>query len=78
VFPLRSWDIARIRQRNVYSTSDTERMLQDDRMFKEVHSKQEEGWRLDRAAIATQTNPLSAQREHNSITSLSDRIMATT
>jgi len=47
-------------------------------MFKEVHSKQEEGWRLDRAVIAMQTNPLSAQREHDSITSLSDRITATT
>jgi len=47
-------------------------------MFKEVHSKQEEGWRLDGAAITMQTNPLSAQREYNSITSPSDRITATT
>jgi len=47
-------------------------------MFKEVHSEQEEGWRLDGVAIATQTNPLLAQREHDGITSLSDRITATT
>jgi len=51
--------------------------LQDDCIFKEVHSEQEEGWRLDGAVIATQTNPLSAQREYDSITSPSDRIMAT-
>jgi len=78
VFLPRSWDIARIRQRNVHLTSDTERTLQDDRMFEEVHSEQEEGWRPDGAAIATQTNPLLAQREHDSITSPSDRITATT
>jgi len=52
--------------------------LQDDCIFEEVHSEQEEGWRLDRAAIAMQTNPLSAQREHDSITSPSNRITATT
>ena len=28
-------------------------------MFKEVHLKQEEGWQLDGAAIAIQTNPFS-------------------
>jgi len=47
-------------------------------MFTEVHLKQEEGWRPDGAAITTQPNPFSAQREHNSITSPSNRIMATT
>jgi len=47
-------------------------------MFKEVHLKQEEGWQLDGAAIAIQTNPFSTQCKHNSITLLSDRIMATT
>jgi len=47
-------------------------------MFKEVHSKQEEGWRPDGAAIATQTNPFSAQQEYDSITSLNDRITAIT
>jgi len=47
-------------------------------MFIEVYSEQEEGWRLDGAAIETQTNPFSTQWEHDSITSPSDRIIATT
>jgi len=47
-------------------------------MFIKVHSKQEEDWRLKGAAIATQTNPFLAQREYNNITSLSNRITATT
>jgi len=46
-------------------------------MFTEVHLKQKEGWQLDRAAIATQTNPSFAQREHNSITLPNNRINAT-
>jgi len=36
-------------------------MLQDDHIFAEVHLEQEEGWQLEGAAIATQTNPLLAQ-----------------
>jgi len=42
-----------MRRAYVHSASDTERTLQDDRMFAEVHSEQEEGWRPDGAAIAT-------------------------
>ena len=45
-------------------------------MFIEVYLEQKEGWRLEGAAIATQTNPFSAQREYNNITSLSNRITA--
>ena len=33
-------------------------------MFTFIHLEQEEGWRPDRAKIATQLNPLQAQREH--------------
>jgi len=46
-------------------------------MFIEVHLEQEKGWRLDRAAITTQTNPFFKQREYNSITLLDNRINAT-
>ena len=46
-------------------------------MFTEVHLEQEEGWQLEGAAIAIQTNPFSAQREHNSITLLSNSMTAT-
>jgi len=45
-------------------------------MFAEVHSEQKEGWQLDRAVIAIQTNPSFTQQEHNSITSLSNRMNA--
>jgi len=45
-------------------------------MFAEVHLEQKEGWQLDRAAIATQTNPSFEQWEHDSITSPDDRINA--
>jgi len=41
-----------MRQAYIYLALDTERTLQDDRMFIEVHSEQKEGWRLDGAAIA--------------------------
>jgi len=53
-------------------------MLQEDRIFKEVHSKQKEGWRLEGAAIATQTNPLLTQQEQGPITMPYDSINATT
>ena len=54
VFPLLEQEERRQRRiRNVHSTLDTERILQDDRMFAEVHSKQEEGWRLNGATIVT-------------------------
>jgi len=43
----------------------------------EVHLEQEEGWQLDGATIATQTNPFFAQREHNSITSPDNRMNVT-
>ena len=42
-----------MRQVHVHSTLDTERILQEDRIFKEVHLEQEEGWRPDGAAIVT-------------------------
>jgi len=38
--------------RGVYLTLDTERILQEECMFMEVHLEQEEDWRLDGAAIA--------------------------
>jgi len=44
----------------------------------EVHSEHKDGWRPDRATIVIQTNPFLEQREHNNITSLSDKIIATT
>jgi len=47
-------------------------------MFKEVHSKQEEGWRSKGAMIVVQINPFLEQREHNGMTSPSDRMTATT
>jgi len=47
-------------------------------MFTEVHSKQEEGWRPDGATIATQTNPLSTQREQGPITTPYNSIDVTT
>jgi len=47
-------------------------------MFAEVHSEQEEGWRLEGAAIVIQTNFLLAQREQVNIISPSDRITTTT
>jgi len=40
-----------MRQVYIHSTLDTERILQDNRMFIEVHLKQEKGWRLDGAVI---------------------------
>ena len=46
-------------------------------MFAYVHSAQEEGWRLDRAAIATHTSFFSAQREQDGITSLSNSMVVT-
>jgi len=46
-------------------------------MFAEVYLKQEEGWRLKGVVIVTQTNPFLAQREHDSITLLSNRITVT-
>jgi len=77
VFPLRSWDITRIRRRDIYLVLDTDRISQEERVFDRVYLEQEEGWRLDKAVIAIQTNPSFAQREHNSITLLDDRINAT-
>ena len=53
-------------------------MLQEDCIFKEVHLEQEEGWQLKGAAIATQTNPLSAQREQRPMTIPYNSINATT
>ena len=37
----------------IHLALDTEQTLQDKCIFAEVHLKQEEGWRLDRAVIAT-------------------------
>ena len=45
-------------------------------MFDFIHSEQEEGWRLEGAAIATQTNFFLAQREYIGMISLSKRITA--
>ena len=42
--------------RRVYLASETERTLQEERMFAFVHLAQEEGWRLDGDAIVTYTN----------------------
>jgi len=47
-------------------------------MFTEVHSEQEEGWRLEGAVIATQTNPLLMQREQGPMTIPCNSIDATT
>jgi hypothetical protein len=47
-------------------------------MFALVHSRQEEGWRPDGAAIATHNNFFSAQREQVGMISLSERINAQT
>jgi len=47
-------------------------------MFDFIHSEQEEGWQPKGAAIATQSNPSFAQREHKGdITLPSDSIAAT-
>jgi len=41
-----------MRQVYIYLVLDTERISQDEYIFMEVHSKQEEGWQLEGAAIA--------------------------
>ena len=43
-----------------------------------MYLAQEEGWRPNRAVIATHTNPFNTQREQVGITSPSKRITATT
>ena len=45
-------------------------------MFDLVHLTQKEGWQLNRAAIAIQTNFFSIQQEQEGIISLSKRITA--
>jgi len=77
VFLLRSWDIIRVRRRNIHSALDTNQTSQEEQVFNQVHSEQEEGWQPDKAAIATQTNPFFTQQEYNSITSPDNRINAT-
>jgi len=62
---------------NVHSLSETERTLQDDRMFALVHSEQEEGWRPEGAAIAMQDSRFSAQREQEDIISPSEIMVDT-
>ena len=51
--------------------------LQDNHMFAHIHSTQEDGWRLVRAAITTHTNTFSTQQEHKGITSLNKRMTVT-
>ena len=46
-------------------------------MFAEVHLEQEEGWRPEGAAIATQTSSFSTQREQGPIITPCDNIDAT-
>ena len=62
--------------RRVYLESEIEQILHEKRMFAFVHSAQEEGWRLEGDAIATQTSPLSTQREQENITSPTERMRA--
>jgi transposase InsO family protein len=66
------------RRQRAHSASETDRTLQDDRMFARVHSAQEEGWRPVGATMATHTNFFSAQREQEGMTSPNDRIAAIT
>jgi len=49
-----------MRRAYVHLTLDTDRTSQEERVFDRVHSEQEEGWRLEGAAIAIQTNPFFA------------------
>jgi transposase InsO family protein len=74
VFAPREWGRRNRTARNVHSFTDTERTLQEARVFALVHSEQEEGWRPDGAAIATHTNPFFAQREQGLIISPSREI----
>ena len=46
-------------------------------MFNLIHLKQEEGWRLNKAAIITHTNFFLAQQEYIGIISPSKKITAT-
>ena len=46
-------------------------------MFDLVHLKQEKGWQLNRATIATHTNFFLVQQEHIGIISPNKRITAT-
>ena len=66
-----------MRQLYIYLALEMERTLQDKYIFNLVYSAQEEGWRLDKAAIAIQTNPFSAQREYNNIISFNNKIIKT-
>ena len=46
-------------------------------MFNFVYLAQDKGWRLDRAVIAIYTSPFLTQQEQEGITSLIERIRAT-
>ena len=59
---------------NVYFALNINLTLQEEYIFNFVHSEQEEGWRLEGAAIVMQTSPFSAQQEHEGIITPSDRI----
>ena len=66
-----------MRRGSIHSASETDRTLQDDRIFDFVHSEQEEGWAPSGVAIATHTNFFSSQREQEGMISPNDSINAT-
>ena len=76
MFSLPKWGRHRQQQemQNIHSASETEQILQKDRMFAYIHSMQEKGWHLVKAMIATYTNSFLKQQEHKGIISLSDKI----
>jgi len=78
VFPPLKWGRRRQWQemQDTHSALETNQMLQDNCMFVQVHSAQEEGWWPVGKTIVTHTNFFSAQQEHNGIISPNNQIVA--